>query len=288
MPTTVPDITVDPLTQTRAERWCLTPDTRIARPEEAPALIQRAGIATLFPVSPEVASLYAAYVGPDVPTESGHSTPTGQVYGWRWVLGRREVAFYAAIVHGKPTWVAWDLLPALLRLRGDTRPVEEQVADGLLSADAHRVADALASNGGTLTTGELRRVAGFETGTGRRDAYLRAIAELDRRLLLGRGFGPPDDTDDRDMRQTLVALRHPDAVAAAAAMDAATATRHLLTAYLSGAVFVRPVVFARHLGLDRPDVEGVLATMVKEGVLERFRPGATSRTATRSRPTATR
>ncbi|CAA9577021.1 MAG: hypothetical protein AVDCRST_MAG33-3167 [uncultured Thermomicrobiales bacterium] len=272
MPTVIPDVSIDRLAQTRAERWCLTPDTRIAGPDEAPALIERAGIATLFPASPEVASLYAAFAGPDAPIEAGHSTPTGQVYGWRWVLGRREVAFYGAIVRGKPTWVAWPVLPALLHLRGDTRPVDEQVAAGLLSADAHRVAGALASNGGTLTTGELRRVAGFETGRERRAAYLRAIAELDRRLLLGRGFGPPDAPNDGDMRQTLVAVRYPEAVAAARAMAAATAMRHLLTAYLSGAVLIRPSLFARHLGLDRSAVEAALATMAREGIVERFRP----------------
>jgi hypothetical protein len=256
----------------RAERWGQTPATRIAGPEEAAALIGRVGIATLFPASPEFADLYAAFVGPGVPTDSGHSTPSGEVYTWRWELGRREVAFYGAVVRGKPTWVAWDLLPALLRLLGDARPLAAQVADGLLSDDSRRVAEALEGNGGALTTGDLRRLAGFETGRERRAAYLRAIAELDRRLLIGRGFGPPDEPDDHDMRQLLIAPRHPDAIAAADDLDAETAMRHVLTRYLDGAAFIRPTIFARHLRLEQGSVDRSLAAMTTTGLVERQRP----------------
>lgn len=270
MPTTSRQIAIAPIQQLRDERWCRTPTSRLKSWTGAPALIDGAGIATLFPASPEVADLYAAFVGPGVPTDSGHSTPSGDVYGWRWELGRREVAFYGAVVRGKPTWVAWDLLPALLRLRGLPSAGDQSVA-GSLSIDARRIVDALASNGGNLTTGDLRRAAGFETGRERRAAYLRAIAELDRRLVLGRGFGPPDDPDDQDMRQTLIASRYPDAVATADELDADTALRQLLTRYLSAAVFVRPVILARHLGLDRADVERSLARLVADGLVRRDR-----------------
>ncbi len=271
MPTATPESAIDPVQQLRDERWCQTPSTRLSSWADAPALIDRAGITTLFPASPEVADLYSAFVGPGVPTDSGHSTPSGEVYGWRWELGRREVAFYGTIVRGKPTWVAWDLLPALLRLRGDLRPTGEQHATGSLSVDARRIVDALADNGGTLTTGDLRRAAGFETGRERRAAYLGAIAELDRRLILGRGFGPVDDPDDQDMRQTLVASRHPDAVATAGEMAADTALRQFLTRYLLAAAFVRPVILARHLGLDRADVERSLAGLATDGLVRQVR-----------------
>ena len=257
--------------QRRDERWSYTPAMRLSSWSDAPALIDRAGFATLFPASPEVASLYAAFVGPGVPVEAGHSTPTGQVYGWRWELGRREVAFYGALVRGKPTWVAWDLLPATLRLRGDLRPAGEQHAARELSADALRLADALAGNGGTLTTGELRRLAGFETGRDRRAAYLRAVAELDRRLLVGRSFGPVDDPRDGDMRQTLIAMRYPDVVAAARELEDDQALLIVLIRYVSAAIFARPVLLARHLGLDRAVVERGLTALGRDGVVRRTR-----------------
>ncbi len=267
----MPEGAIAPIQQRRDEHWAYTPVTRLSSWSDAPTLIERAGLATLFPASPEVASLYAAFVGPGVPTDSGHSTPSGEVYSWRWELGRREVAFYGTLVRGKPTWVAWDLLPATLRLRGDLRPAEEQAAAGELSADALRLAEALASNGGTLTTGELRRLAGFETGRERRTAYLKAVAELDRRLLVGRGFGPVDDPDDHDMRQTLIATRYPDADAAARELDDDAALRLVLTRYLSAAIFVRPVLLARHLGLTRADIERGLTALERAGLVRRAR-----------------
>ncbi len=271
MPTTISEVAIAPVQQRRDEHWGYTPATRLSSWAAAPALIERAGFATLFPASPEVASLYAAFVGPGVPTDSGHSTPSGEVYSWRWELGRREVAFYGTLVRGKPTWVAWDVLPAILRLRGDLRPAGEQHAAGELSADALRLAEALASNGGTLTTGELRRLAGFETGRERRAAYLKAVAELDRRLLVGRGFGPADDPDDHDMRQTLIAMRHPGAIAAAEEMDDDAALRLVLTRYLSAAVFVRPTVWSRHFGLARADVDRCLTALERAGLVCRTR-----------------
>ena len=271
LPTAIPEVAIAPIQQRRDEQWGYTPTTRLSSWSEAPALIDRAGFATLFPASPEVASLYAAFVGPGVPTDSGHSTLSGEVYSWRWELGRREVAFYGTLVRGKPTWVAWDLLPAVLRLQGDLQPVGEQHAAGALSADALRLADALADNGGTLTTGDLRRLAGFETGRDRRAAYLKAVAELDRRLLVGRSFGPADEPDDHDMRQTLIATRYPDAVAAASEMDDDAALRQLLTRYLSAAVFVRPGLLARHLGLDRAEVERCLTALKRDGLVQKGR-----------------
>ncbi len=256
----------------RSEGWGLDPAHRLAGVDDAPGLIAQAGLVTHYPVSPEFADLFHAWQGPDAEMESGWDTPTGHLYTWRWELGRHDVAFYGTAVRGKPTWLVWDLLPVLLALRGDTRPPAAQHADGLLSDDAFRVAEALETNGGTLTTPDLRRAAGFETGKDRRAAYLRAVAELDRRLLIGRTFGPPDDSDDLDMRQTLIASRYPDAVAEADDLDPDDALRTLLMRYLGAAAFIRPIVFARHLGLDRPAVESALAGLVQDGTVRMVRP----------------
>src|SRR5918911_907993 len=92
----------------RRQRWCQTPKTRVAGPEEATRLIERVGIATLFPASPEVPNLFHAYVGdPGAQTSSQWDSPSGHVYGWRWALGRREAAFYSVLVRGRPTWMSW-------------------------------------------------------------------------------------------------------------------------------------------------------------------------------------
>ena len=256
----------------RDAAWCQPAATRLHGPGDAIPLIERAGIVTLYPVSSEFPDLFSAFAGPDAEPDSRHDSPSGEIHTWRWLLGRQRIAFYGTAVRGKPTWVAWDLLPALLRLRADTRSADALYAAGLLSDDARRVADALADAGEPLTTGELRQLAGFETGKERRAAYLKAIAELDKRLMIGRAFGSPDNPDDTGMRQTLVSVSYPDAVSAAESLDAGAAMRALLTRYVAAARVLRPRLFGRHLGLTAIDVEAALDVLTSDGLLTALHP----------------
>lgn len=249
----------------RAARWRQTPDTRIAGPDAAVELIERVGIATLFPASPEAPNLYHAYVGnAEARPESAWDSPAGEVYTWRWVLGQRGAAFYTAIVRGKPTWVSWALLPAVLRLLGERRPPDELVAAGVISEGAHRVAMALADTGGVLSTGDLRRIAGFPTGKAERAAYLKAVAELDTRLMLAKVFAE----GDTDMRHALVATRYPEHLAAAERLDHAQAVDQLLAAYLPSAAYCAPAVLSRHLGVREPELRAGLERLVAAGRAE--------------------
>lgn len=250
------------LRERRRRNWRQTPDTRLAGSEEGARLIERLGVVTLFPASPEIANLFHAYVGdPDARTDSGHDSPSGEVYGWRWALGRAEAAFYSALVRDRPTWVSWDLLPAILRLRGESRLPEELHEAGEVSEGARRIAAALAGAGGVLSTGELRRAAGFPTGKAERAAYLRAVAELDSRLLLAKVFSP----DDLDMRHALVRARYPEAVARAARLTRDEALDRFLAAYLPPAAYAAPATLARHLKLPEAELRAGLDRLVTAG-----------------------
>ena len=246
----------------RLERGGQTPGTRIGGPEGAVALIERVGVATLFPASAEVPNLYHAYMGdPEARTDSGHDSPSGEVYGWRWALGRREAAFYTAIVRNRPTWVGWALLPAVLRLRGELRGAPELHEAGELSGNALRVAQALEAAGGVLSTGELRREAGFPTGKDQRAAYLKAVEELDTRLLLAKVFAAGDD----DMRHALVRARYPEQVAAAEKLTREEALARVLAVYLPPAVYAVPAVLAKDLRLPEAELRAGLGRLVEAG-----------------------
>ncbi len=200
---------------------------------------------------------------PEARTDSGHDTPSGEVYGWRWALGKRDAAFYTALVRGRPTWVSWPLLPAVIRLRGELRPPEELYAAGELSADALRIARALQGTGGALSTGALREAAGFPTGKPQRAAYLKAVAELDTRLLLAKVFSP--DEDDLDMGHALVAARHPEQVAAAGRLSREAALERVLRAYLPAAVYAVPAPLARGLKLPERELRAALDCLAEAG-----------------------
>src|SRR5437763_13478226 len=49
--------------QQRLHHWCQTPETRLPDDSMAPAFIERVGVATLYPASPEFPNLFSAYVG---------------------------------------------------------------------------------------------------------------------------------------------------------------------------------------------------------------------------------
>jgi hypothetical protein len=252
-------VDVHALQSKRLNNWCQTAQTRIAGPEQAIDFIERVGIATLFPVSPEIPNLFHAYVGdPTMKTDSEWSSPSGEVYSWRWTLGRRAEAFYTAIVRNRPTWVSWTLLPAIIRLRGELRHPSTLYREGELSDHAYSIAQSLEAAGGVLSTGELRRQAGFPTGKAQRAAYLKAVEELDTRLLLAKVFSQ----EQEDMYHALVAQHYPAHREAATGMTRSEALRQFLVTYLPASVYVVPSVLAKHLKLPVNELQEGLEDLV--------------------------
>jgi len=257
----------------RLMNWRQTLETKLGGVDDAASFIEAAGIVTLYPVSPEIPNLFQAYLGdPEAKTDSSWDSPSGEVYTWRWILGRRGAAFYTAIVRGRPTFVRWNLLPAILALRGELRMPDELFDLGMISPDAYRIAQALEDSGGVLGTGDLRRAAGFPTGKEQRAAYLKAVEELDTGLMLAKVFSP---NEDEDMQHALVRERYPDAVAAAERMARDEALEAFLRAYLPLAVYAVPAVLARHLKLPPAEVSRGVEALVEEGIATNFdAPGA--------------
>ncbi len=259
----MPDLTS--LHALRLARWSQTPETKLPDAGTAAAFIRRVGLATLFPASPEVPNLFHAYVGdPAAQTSSEWDSPAGHVYGWRWELGRPAAAFYTAIVRNRPTWVSWDLLPAVLRLLGEPRTPDELYDAGELSPGAYRIARALDGSGGELSTGDLRAQAGFPTGKAERAAYLKAVEELDTRLLLAKVFSP--EAGDQDMRHALVEVVHQEQLIAAERLTRDEAMDRFLAAYLPHAVYAVPGVLSKHLKLPAGELRAGLERLVAAGL----------------------
>ncbi len=253
------------LRQRRLRNWRQTPDNRLSGADDAGSVIDQHGIVTLYPVSPEVPNLFSAYLGdPEAKTDPNWDSPSGQVYTWRWVLGRREVALYAVLARGRPTWISWAMVPAVLRLWSDQRTPDELSDAGLISSDAYRIALALDRAGGVLATGELRQEAGFPTGKDQRAAFLKAIAELDARLLLAKTFAGDGD----EMQHNLITARYPDLAAASERLGREDALDAWLRIYLSGAVYAFPTPLAKHLKLPEAELRAALDRLAAAGLAE--------------------
>jgi hypothetical protein len=254
------------LLERRYTNWRQTPETRISGDEEAPALIDRLGIVTLYPASPEVPNLYHAYMGdPNARTEAKWDSPSGRVYSWRWTLGRKEAAFYAVLVRKRPTFVSWGMLPVALRLFADLRMPDELYDLGVISSAAYRIAQALEASGGVLSTGALRDAAGFPAGKQQRHDYLKAMEELDTRLLLAKFFAKDDD----DAHHALVYMRYREYVDAAEKLTREEALDQLLRVYLPSAAYAAPTILARHLRLEEPELRAGLGRLVEAGHAEK-------------------
>ena len=261
----VDDKTFAKLHARRLERWRQTPATKLAGHADAPELIGRVGVATLYPASPEVPDLFHAYMGdPDAKTEQKWDSPSGEVYSWRWTLGRAGAAFYGVLVRNRPTLVSWELLPAVLALCGETRTPDELYDGGELSPAAYRVAQTLDRAGGALTTGELRREAGFPTGKEQRQTYLKAVDELDSRLLLAKVFAADGD----ELSHALIAQRFPGHAEAARKITRTAAWDRLLAVYLPNAIYAAPANLARHLKLPEAELRAALDRVVASGQAE--------------------
>ena len=245
--------------QQRLHNWRQTPETRLTGAGMAPAFIERVGVATLFPASPEFPNLFSAYVGDsEAKTDSGWDTPSGEVYSWRWTLGRQAAAFYTTLVRRRPSWIRWSLPPTILRLCSALRTPEELYEAGQLSAEAYRIALVLEAASGILNTGELREQAGFPRGTSSRTAYLKAVEELESHLLLAKVFLSEGDT----MHHALVRERYPDQVVAAERMTIDEALDQFLTVYLPQAVYANPPILAKDLKLPLATIYTALERLV--------------------------
>jgi hypothetical protein len=150
------------------------------------------------------------------------------------------------VVRKRPTWVSWSLLPAVLRLRAELRTPDELFDLGKISSDAYKITRALEESGGTLSTAALRKAADFPTGKEQRAAYLKAVEELDSRLMLAKIVGGGGD----EMSHALVSARYREYVDAAEKLSPEEACESFLLSYLPAAVFAAPIPLARHTGID--------------------------------------
>ncbi len=256
----MPDLTS--LETQRLHRWHQTPDTHISDSTQAIDLIRQFGIVTHYPASPEIPNIFYAFTGnPESPIESSWDSPTGQIYPWRWEIGRQDAAFYTALIRKRPTWISWDLLPAILKLCGDLRSPDELYTQGLLSTHALRIAEALEEAGGALSTGDLRKAACFPTGKEQRAIFLKAMEELDTRLITAKVFADSGD----DMSHALVQSRYPESLAAAQRLERSDAIKQLLLAYLPHACYIQPERFAKALKLPAKEIKDRLQTLIAEG-----------------------
>ena len=154
---------------------------RVATLEAAAAFVAEVHVALLFPAADGVAlpSLWAAVAGPDAaPFADGFGAHEATVWAWKDELPLRRLAWYGKRVRGRASLLSPALLAQLYEGEGG---VDDHTRVDL-SPDAHRVADALATNGAMPVTA-LRFACGLDGRAGKA-RFDKAVLALERRLLI--------------------------------------------------------------------------------------------------------
>jgi hypothetical protein len=120
---------------------------RVQGPRRALRFINEVGLASLFATRGlNLPCLWLAVCGrrePQFPQHSHYDPEVGLAWELKDQLPAHGKVFYAKLIRGKPTFVAWDVFPDIYRLFGPQHDYLRQYRDGLLSPVAKAILDAL-------------------------------------------------------------------------------------------------------------------------------------------------
>ncbi|HVN84765.1 MAG TPA: hypothetical protein VMW17_07990 [Candidatus Binatia bacterium] len=242
------------------------PSVRVNGARRALTFINDVGLTSLFATRGlNLPCLWVAVCGrrdPRFPHHSHHDPEVGLAWNLKDELPAAGKCFYARLIRGKPTFVAWDLFPAVYRLFGSQRDYIREYRDGLLSPAAKAILDTLNDNG-PQETFALKLATNLARPNQRR-AFDGALAELQRRLYVAM----------REVRYDpftyvwdLVATRHRARVREARTLRPDTAARELVRRYLRAVVYANPRDVISVVG-DRRRAGNAIEALARAGEIQ--------------------
>ena len=240
------------------------PALSVAGRRRASQFLDEAGLASLFAYRQlNLPCLWVAVCGrrdPVFPHHSHHDPEVGLAWNLKDQLPEAGEVFYAKLLRGKPTFVAWSLFPAVYRLFGPRVDHQAAFRAGLLSPAAKAILDALHRQHPQETLA-LKLATNLARPSQRR-VFDAAIAELQQTLHIAMAEVryDPSFTYVWD----LVATRHAARLRAARAIDEAEAAVTVLRRYLAAVVAATPNDVAMVVG-GRARAERALATLADDG-----------------------
>ena len=254
------------LERLRDRMWRRVPALRVQGPARAVRFINEVGLASLFATRGlNLPCLWVAVCGrrnPQFPHHSHHDPEVGLAWNLKDQLPAEGKVFYAKLVRGKPTFVAWELFPDVYRLFGPQRDYVRQYRDGLLSPAAKTILDALHRER-PQETFELKLATNLARPSQRR-IFDAAMAELQQRLYVSM----------REVRYDpftyvwdLVDARFPEQVALARKRPTREAARQLAHRYLTSVIYATRTQLLSVIG-NRSLAEAALGDLVRSGVID--------------------
>ncbi|HSN73899.1 MAG TPA: crosslink repair DNA glycosylase YcaQ family protein [Anaerolineae bacterium] len=147
----MPTLSLQRLTEYRAETYHLRPDLRVSTREQAIDFVNRRGFVHFWPIQGVLLpSLWAAVAG-ERPVPNEHDDPGHVTWGWKdEMLGARRW-YYAKVLRKKATFIALDVAPNFYALSENYGEPEQdyllQYQEGRLTFEAKAVYETLLSEG---------------------------------------------------------------------------------------------------------------------------------------------
>jgi len=174
-------IAANVLLRQREHTYHRTPERRLSTVEEARAFVNELGFCHFWPISGvELPNLFHAIAGHAGPLPQAHDDPDiGKCWEWKDDSLDKRWWYYGKLLRRRATLVSLDFLPAFYACSdnfGDLDDYLQEYADGLMTAEARAIYEALLEHG-PLDAVRLRREAHLSTDSALR-RFDRALVEL--------------------------------------------------------------------------------------------------------------
>ncbi|MFN8628195.1 MAG: hypothetical protein U0587_19765 [Candidatus Binatia bacterium] len=260
-----PAPSLEQLEQVRDRTLRRLPHLRVQGPRRALRFINDVGLASLFATrGMNLPCLWQAVCGRrqlEFPQHSHYDPEVGLAWELKDRLPAAGKVFYAKLIRGKPTFVAWDVFPDVYRLLGPRHDYLREYRDGLLSPVAKTILDALHRRCPQDTL-ELKLATNLARPNQRR-AFDTAMAEVQQKLHVAMcevRYDPFTYVWD------LIAARFPERVAAARRRSPQRAANAVARRYLQAVIYASARQLLSVVG-DPSYLQPTLAQLTREGTI---------------------
>jgi hypothetical protein len=177
----VTTLTRDEIERQREFNYCRTPERRVRTIEQAHAFVEEVGFCHFWPIKGvEMPNLFHAIAGRVRTVPDEHGDPDGsKCWGWKDHALDKKWWYYGKLLRRRATLVSLAELPyfyALSENYGSLDDFLQEYADGLMTAEAKAVCEALLEHG-PLDTVRLRREARMSAQSAK-SRFDRTLVEL--------------------------------------------------------------------------------------------------------------
>jgi hypothetical protein len=254
-------------------RYHRTTALRVTNEAEARAFVDEVGFCFLFgDKGVEVPTLWAAVCGSRRPVPRRHNDPDlGRTWQWKDTLPSRREIYYGKLLRGKATLVSLAFLPSFYALSpnyGDLEDYLLQYEEGLLSAEAKSIYEALL-NKGAMATSRLRQEAGLPGGGANARRFENALTELQMELKIVKVGISDANRWGYAYVYDLFLRRFPEVPEAARAISTDAAMETLLLRYLHNVVAQTQAGAQRLFGWDGWEWDRLLDRLTAKNLIQR-------------------